>query len=162
PRRADRGRQAQGPQGHPVHDRRPEVVLGGLAAQRAAGPDRPGGHGEAELDGLRGVLGGAKVANLGNDARGDLTLTVRPPDGGGDYLLTLVGAVAGTRTVYVSVNGGPAQPVVVTDSSFTSPLVAHTIQVRLHGRANTVRLFNATGYAPDIDKIQLSPLHCEE
>jgi hypothetical protein len=106
--------------------------------------------------------GGAKVENLGNDGSNDLTLTVRPPSGGGDYLLTVVGAVAGTRTVYVSVNGGPAQPLVITDSSFTSPLVARTLQVRLLGRANTIRLFNGTAYAPDIDKIQLSALHLED
>jgi hypothetical protein len=105
--------------------------------------------------------GGAKVENLGNDTPNDLTLTVRPPCGGG-YLLTVVGAVAGTRTVNVSVNGGPAQPIVITDSSFTSPLVAHTIRVRLHGNVNTIRLFNDTAYAPDIDKIELDPLRSED
>ena len=104
--------------------------------------------------------GGSKVANLGNDTGNDVTLKVNASRGDGDYLLTVVGSVAGTRTVYVSVNGGTPQPIVITDSSFVSPFVAHTIPVRLRGHNNTVRLFNATGYAPDIDKIELNPQGC--
>jgi hypothetical protein len=44
----------------------------------------------------------------------------------------------------------------VTGSSDTSPLIARSILVQLHAHANTVRLFNNTAYAPDLDRITLS------
>ncbi len=59
-------------------------------------------------------------------------------------------------------NEVPGAPGALAAGRWTRPLVARTVRVRLHGRANTVRLFNGTAYAPDIDKIQLSALHVED
>jgi hypothetical protein len=67
--------------------------------------------------------GGAKVTNIGNDVGNDVTLTVNAPSRG-DYLLTLVGSVAGTRSFYVSVNNGPLVLVTMTGSSFLQPRLA--------------------------------------
>ncbi len=101
--------------------------------------------------------GGRKVENIGNGAGNDVTLTV-PVDEGGKYVLTVVGLVAGARTGYLSVNGGPPVPVVLCGSGFESPVVARSIVVKLTGRTNTVRFFNVTGSAPDLDRITLSQL----
>jgi hypothetical protein len=100
---------------------------------------------------------GAKVENIGNGPANDVTVTVTSTTDG-DQLLTMVGAVSGTRSVLVSVNGGPAIPVSMTGSSPTSPLIARSIPVRLRKHTNTIRFFNPTAYAPDLDKITISPL----
>jgi hypothetical protein len=131
----------------------------------SAAPAAPTGY-EAETGTVRGFArvtpceicsGGSKVANIGNDIGNDVTLTVNPARGG-DYLLTLVGMVAGTRSFSVSVNGGPTIAVPMTGSSFLSPLVARSIQVHLRSAANTIRIFNDTAYAPDLDRITVSSL----
>ena len=101
--------------------------------------------------------GGAKVTNIGNDFGNDVTLTVDAPRRG-DYLLTLVGAVAGTRTFSVSVSGAPPVPVTITGSSFVDPLLARSIPVRLRRHGNTIKIFNTMSYAPDLDKITLTAL----
>jgi hypothetical protein len=103
--------------------------------------------------------GGSKVENIGNDVGNDVTLKVSAP-ASGDYTLTVVGAVAGTRSFSVSVNGGPAVPVTMTGSSFSSPLIARSLPVRLHARNNTIQFFNNTGYAPDLDRIEITSTRC--
>jgi alpha-L-fucosidase len=103
--------------------------------------------------------GGSKVENIGNDVGNDVTLKVNAP-ASGDYTLTVVGAVAGTRSFSVSVNGGPAVPVTMTGSSFSSPLIARSLPVRLHSRTNTIQFFNNTGYAPDLDRITITSTQC--
>jgi hypothetical protein len=97
------------------------------------------------------------VSNIGNDVGNEVTIPVNAPHRG-DYLLTLVGSVAGTRSFYVSVNNGPPVLVTITGSSFLQPLLARSIPVRLHGRGNTIRIFNNLGYAPDLDKVTVSRL----
>ena len=83
-----------------------------------------------------------------------LTLSV-PVAQGGPYVLTVVGLVAGARTVQISVNGGPPQPLVLNGSSFESPLVARSVVVWLKGRTNVISF---SGTAPDLDRITLSRL----
>jgi hypothetical protein len=48
--------------------------------------------------------------------------------------------------------------VVLCGSGFESPVVARSIVVKLTGRTNTVKFFNVTGSAPDLDRITLSQL----
>jgi hypothetical protein len=101
------------------------------------------------------------VTNIGNDVGNDVTLTA-DTSRGGQYLLTIVGSVAGTRSFSVSVNGTAATTVPMTGSSATSPLIARSIVVNLHAHANTIRLFNDTAYAPDLDRITLSRVSIED
>ena len=96
--------------------------------------------------------GGSKVTGL--EPGSGLTLSV-PVAQGGPYVLTVVGLVAGARTVQVSVNGGPPQPLVLNGSSFESPLVARSVVVWLKGRTNVISF---SGTAPDLDRITLSRL----
>jgi alpha-L-fucosidase len=112
-------------------------------------------RGNARVASCATCSGGAKVENLGNDPANDLTITVDAPLGG-DYNFTLVGAVAGTRTIYASVNGGSAVPVTMTGSSSISPLIARSLPVRLRANTNTIRLFNPTASAPDIDRVTVT------
>jgi alpha-L-fucosidase len=113
-------------------------------------------RGSAHVVACQTCSGGAKVVSIGGSPSNDVTVKV--PARGGLYLLTIVGAVAGTRSFSVSVNGWPATSLPMTGSSNTSPLIARSIPVLLLPGANTVRLFNVSGAAPDLDKITVSPL----
>jgi len=101
--------------------------------------------------------GGAKVEKIGNDVGNDVTMRVTAPSNG-LYVMTVVGPVVGTRSVSVSVNNRAAVAVPMTGSSATSPLIARSVPVLLRKGNNTIRFFNDTAYAPDLDKITISPL----
>ncbi len=92
------------------------------------------------------------MTDIGNDPHNDLTVKVQSPTGG-LAMLTIVGAVTGTRSVSVSVNGWPNLSVPMTGSGDSSPLIARSIPVLLFPGTNTIRLSNATAPAPDLDKL---------
>jgi hypothetical protein len=95
--------------------------------------------------------GGAKVRFIGNGAGNDVTIAVTAATAG-SRTLTVFGCVNGTRTFSVSVNGGAAQSVALTGVDFNNPVSA-TLAVSLNSGANTIRLFNDTAFAPDLDRI---------
>ncbi len=74
---------------------------------------------------------------------------------GGSRQLTVYGTVSGTRTVSVSVNNGAAQQLSLTGSTWDTPVSA-TLTVPLNaGGGNTIRFFNDTANAPDLDRITI-------
>ncbi len=95
--------------------------------------------------------GGAKVRFIGNGSANDVTITVTAA-AAGSRTLTVFGGVNGTRSFSVSVNGGTAQSVALTGVDFNTPVSA-TLTVSLNAGSNTVRLFNDTAFAPDLDRI---------
>jgi hypothetical protein len=97
---------------------------------------------------------GAKVRFIGNGTANFDTITVTAATAG-SRTLTVVGGVSGTRSFSVSVNGGAAQPVSLTGTDFNTPVSA-AITVPLNAGTNTIRLFNDTAFAPDLDRITLS------
>ena len=60
----------------------------------------------------------------------------------------------GSRSFFVSVNGGPATELALTGTSWDVPANA-TITVPLRAGSNTIRFFNDTANAPDLDRIAL-------
>ena len=46
----------------------------------------------------------------------------------------------------------------ITSPFRESPLVARSVPVLLRGRVNTIKFFNVNGYAPDLDRITMSPI----
>jgi hypothetical protein len=60
--------------------------------------------------------------------------------------------VSGTRTFFVSVNGGAAAQVALTGTDWTTP-VTGTLTVSLSAGANSIRFFNDGAWAPDVDQI---------
>jgi hypothetical protein len=73
----------------------------------------------------------------------------------GSHQLTIHGVVSGTRTFSVSVNGGAATQVSLTGTDWANPVTA-TISVSLNAGANSIRFFNDTAFAPDLDRIVVS------
>jgi hypothetical protein len=72
----------------------------------------------------------------------------------GSYKLTVYAAVSGTRSLWLSVNGAAGVEIPFSGGSFDSP-VAVTVGVALNAGANSLRFYNDTTYAPDLDRVVL-------
>jgi hypothetical protein len=96
--------------------------------------------------------GGAKVRFIGNSAANYAVINNVTMSTAGSRTLTITGEVNGTRTFFVSVNGGAASQVAVTGTSWSAPVTA-TMTVALNAGTNSIKLFNDGGYAPDLDSI---------
>ena len=97
--------------------------------------------------------GGQKVGFIGNGSANFVTLNVTP-SAAGSRTLTISYLLNGSRSFFVSVNGGAAVEVPLTGSSFATP-VTTTIPVTLNAGANSIKFFNNSAYAPDLDKISV-------
>jgi hypothetical protein len=96
--------------------------------------------------------GGSKVRYVGNSASNWLTVNGVTVPAAGSYRLTVYGMVSGTRTFFVSVNGGAAAQVAMTGTDWSTP-VTGTLTVSLSAGANSIRFFNDGAWAPDLDQI---------
>ncbi|MEO3868688.1 CBM35 domain-containing protein [Nonomuraea sp. B12E4] len=126
---------------------------GGSEAPSSIEAEQGSLSGTARTTSCSGCSGGTKVGWLGSGSGNAVTLNV-PSSAAGDRQLTVHGLVSGTRSFQLSVNGGTAQTVSLTGTSWNDP-VARTVQVRLNAGANSVRLYNDGASAPDLDRITL-------
>jgi hypothetical protein len=109
--------------------------------------------GAARTDTCAACSGAAKVRFIGNGTANHDTITVNA-ESAGPAELTLTGTVSGTRSFFVSVNGGAAAEAPLTGTSWATPI--HTsLRITLKAGANTVKIFNDTANAPDLDKITI-------
>jgi alpha-L-fucosidase len=109
--------------------------------------------GKAVAAACAGCSGGSKVRFIGNGSANFVTVAVRST--AGSHRLTIDYAVDGTRSFFVSVNGGAATEVPVSGTSWGTP-ASQAITVTLAEGANTIRFFNDGANAPDLDKITLN------
>jgi hypothetical protein len=98
--------------------------------------------------------GGQKVRNIGGSPDafvlfGDVTV-----DRAGEYTLFIDCTVNGTRSFFVSVNGGTPVEVSATGVGNNTPQTS-TVRVTLAAGANTIKLFNDKASTPDLDRISL-------
>jgi len=111
--------------------------------------------GTARADSCSACSGGGKVRFIGNSPSNWLRFNNVEVGQGRDYQLTIDSTVSGTRSFFISVNGGDGIEVPVTGTSFN--LVTSTaITVPLNAGVNTIRFYNDTGNAPDLDRIALA------
>jgi alpha-L-fucosidase len=101
-----------------------------------------------------GCSGGAKVRFIGNGTANHVTFTVRPA-AAGQRQLTFDYTVDGTRSFFIGVNGGAATEIPVSGTSWGTP-ASRAITVTLAEGDNTIRFFNDSANAPDLDKITIS------
>jgi hypothetical protein len=99
--------------------------------------------------------GGQKVGYIGNGAANSVTLTGLTPSAAGSRTLTITYLLSGSRSFFVSVNGGAGVEVPLTGTSFATP-ANKTITVTLNAGANTVKFYNNSAYAPDLDKVSVN------
>jgi len=109
--------------------------------------------GAARLASCSACSGGQKVGFIGNGSTNHVTLSVTAATSG-TRQMTIAGLVNGTRTFFVSVNGGAGIQVPMTGTSFATPITT-SINVTLNAGTNTIRFYNDTAYAPDLDKIDI-------
>lgn len=98
----------------------------------------------------------AKAGNIGAGAANAVTFTNVSVPRAGVYQLEIDYATKGPRTLFLTVNGRNPQPLDLDGSSFDDP-VARVLQVPLLKGSNTIQLGNPSGYAPDLDRIVISP-----
>jgi hypothetical protein len=112
--------------------------------------------GSARADACAACSGGAKVRFIGNNTANYATYNVNlAPEAAGDRQLTIAGTVSGTRSFSVSVNGGPAITATLTGTTFDSPITT-TVTVPLNAGFNTLKFYNDTANAPDLDSFTIS------
>jgi len=110
--------------------------------------------GAARVASCSACSGGQKVGFIGNGAANFVTLNVTP-SAAGSRTLTIVYTLNGSRSFFVSVNGGAAVEVPLTGTSFATPSTK-TITVTMNAGSNSVKLFNNSAFAPDLDKISVN------
>jgi hypothetical protein len=98
--------------------------------------------------------GGAKVRFIGNSAANYEVVNVNVAAAGSKQL-QITYELSGTRSFFVSVNGGAGVEVPVTGTSWSTP-ASTTITVSLNAGANTIKFFNNGAYAPDLDRITIT------
>jgi len=108
-------------------------------------------NGSAVVAACATCSGGAKVRFIGNNSANYATLTVNAATAGTEQL-TVYGEVDGTRSFFVSVNGGTGAELPMTGTSWSTP-ASTTMNVTLTAGNNTIRFYNNGANAPDLDKI---------
>jgi hypothetical protein len=111
--------------------------------------------GSARADACSACSGGRKVRFIGNSPNNFLVFNGVEVGETRDYQLTIDATVSGTRSFFVSVNGAAAIQVPVTGTSFNA-VTSTTVTVPLSAGANTIKFFNDTANAPDLDRITLA------
>jgi alpha-L-fucosidase len=97
--------------------------------------------------------GGAKVRFIGNNANNFATFTVTAASAG-SHQLAVTYELDGSRSFFVSTNGGAGVEVPLTGTSWSSP-ASSTVPVTLTAGSNTIRFFNNSANAPDLDRIDI-------
>jgi len=103
--------------------------------------------------------GGYRVGYIGWDkyerTNGTLQFNSIYKNSGGQYTLTIYYLIAGsdTSTMYVSVNGGPGVVLNVPSTTSGNVVGIARITVSLNADNNTIKFFNPSDPAPDVDRI---------
>jgi alpha-L-fucosidase len=143
-----------------------ELWLGGAYAGGGSPPPPPSNTYEGEASGntLSGAAvvsscsacsGGAKVRFIGNSASNYVIVNNINVTTAGSHQVKIAYGVNGTRTFDLSVNGGATIAVNCTGTDFNTPATT-TVTVNLNAGNNTIKFFNNSAYAPDLDAITVS------
>jgi len=112
--------------------------------------------GQAAVRNSPGASGGALVGFVGNGTANFLQYNTIAGNTAGSRPVTIYYASGADRSVSVSVNGGPATTVSTPNTGGWDTVGSVTVNLTLNAGANTIRLGNATGWAPDLDRITLT------
>jgi hypothetical protein len=108
--------------------------------------------GGARVANCSACSGGKKVGHVGNNA-GTLRFNGVSAAAAGSAILTITYASGSARNATLSVNGGAGQSIAFTSTgSFNTP-GTKTVTVTLNAGNNTLKFSNASGWAPDFDKV---------
>ena len=99
--------------------------------------------------------GGHKVGYIGNGAANYVAVNGINETSAGARTLTITYLLSGSRSLYISVDGGPDIVENLTGTSFSTP-VSISVPVTLNAGPNTIKFHNDTAYAPDLDVVTVS------
>lgn len=99
----------------------------------------------------------AKAGNVGGGAANTVTFSNVTVPADGTYQLEIDYQTSGTRSFFMSVNGAAATELDLNGDTFNDPTPT-VVPVSLHAGSNTIEFGNASGYAPDLDRIVVAPL----
>ncbi|HCT76335.1 MAG TPA: alpha-L-fucosidase [Micromonosporaceae bacterium] len=111
--------------------------------------------GSSGVTGCGRCSGGQKVRNIGGSADAHVVFGNVLVDTAGPYTLYIDFTVNGERSFFVSVNDGAPSEVRVSGVGNSTPYTT-SVPVNLRAGANTIRIFNNTEAAPDLDRLSLS------
>jgi hypothetical protein len=109
-------------------------------------------NGAARSDDCGGCSGGRKVRFIGNGAANWARLDGVSAPAAGTYDLTVYAATTGTRSLWLSANGGAGVELTFSGTSFNTP-VPVKVSVPLHAGTNSLRFYNDTAFGPDFDRV---------
>ncbi|GGH08893.1 alpha-galactosidase [Silvibacterium dinghuense] len=98
----------------------------------------------------------AKAGNLGGGAGNTVTFEQVTVPSDGTYQLEIDYQTSGLRSFFMSVNGAAATELDLNGDTFSDPTPT-VVPVTLHAGTNTIEFGNASGYAPDLDRIVVAP-----
>jgi hypothetical protein len=110
--------------------------------------------GSTGLTGCGPCSGGEKVRNIGGSPDAAVLFEDVTVDQAGQYTLYIDFTVNGDRSYFVSVNGAAPVEVKVSGLGNNTPYTT-TVPVTLAAGANTIKLYNDSAGAPDLDRISL-------
>ncbi|WP_123042053.1 DUF4832 domain-containing protein [Cohnella candidum] len=120
----------------------------------AAGNALAGG---AAVASCSGCSGGAKVGYVGNNS-GTITFNGVQAAAAGAYTLTIAYSNGdASRPVSVSVNNGAALNLTLPGTGGWNQVGTQAVNVSLQAGGNTIKLYSASGWSPDFDRIIISP-----
>lgn len=98
----------------------------------------------------------AKAGNIGGGAGNTVTFESVTVPSDGTYQLEVDYQTSGPRSYFMSVNGGTETELDLNGDTFNDPTPV-VVPVSLHAGTNTIQFGNASGYAPDLDRIVIAP-----
>lgn len=98
---------------------------------------------------------GSKAGNLGG-AGANVTFTNVSVPTAGTYQMEIDYLTSGPRSYFISVNGGTGTELDLDGSSFSLP-TSTVVPITLQAGVNTIQFGNPTNFAPDLDRIAISP-----
>ncbi|MEU4291285.1 discoidin domain-containing protein [Kribbella sp. NPDC026596] len=111
--------------------------------------------GSAGITNCSGCSGGQKVRNLGGTPDAHVIVPDITVAAAGTYTLHLDYTVNGTKSYFVSVNGGPSVEASVTGIGNTTVQTV-TLPIHLNSGPNTLQISNNNDPAPDLDRISIT------
>jgi NPCBM-associated, NEW3 domain of alpha-galactosidase len=110
--------------------------------------------GRAGADDCELCSGGEKVRFIGNDPDNYVIVPNIQVDEAGVHTLLIDYTVDGTRSFFLTVNGGAPIEVSITGISWDEPGTASTT-IPLQAGTNTIKIHNDEANAPDLDRIRI-------
>ena len=113
-------------------------------------------QGSAVISSCSGCSGGQQVTGIGSGSGNYLVINGVQASQSGDAMVTIDYLVRGTRTLFISVNGGPPESYALSGNSLHTPASVN-IGLLLNAGPNAIKLFNTSNPAPGIDRIVVTP-----